>query len=135
LDSDDTPAKTLAYAHRALTANGQPAPAHGAFSLAANGVTVALFLIPSDVEAGDLEKLCLATLSGDRLLPIAREFLANVNRDFGPLPALHKSLAQIYLACRKEDTRGVGQAFRDGIFIQHHACLAPIKDFLRAFIR
>jgi len=74
LDSDQAPEQTLAEAHRALTANGQPTPAHGVFREDAKGVAVGVFLIPSDVEAGDLEKLCLATLGTDGLLTMAAIF-------------------------------------------------------------
>lgn len=134
VDSDDVPASTIQEVHRALTVNGQPTPGHAAFQAGAQGVVVGIFLVPSEREDGDLEKLCLASLGDEPLLRLARDFLAQVNRDFGPLPSLYKSLAQIYLACRPEDTRGVGRAFRQGIFNRDHACLEPVRNFLRAFI-
>jgi hypothetical protein len=134
VDSDNLPARTIHEVHQALTRNDQPTPGHAAFQASAQGVEVGIFLIPSETEDGDLEKLCLATLGDAPLLRLGRDFLEQVNRDFGPLPSLNKSLAAIYLACRREDTRGVGLAFSQGIFNRDHACLEPVRHFLRAFI-
>jgi hypothetical protein len=134
-DSDNDPRTRLDEIHFALRANGQPQPPHATFLPNTDGIRVGTFLIPSDVGPGDLEKLCLETLEDDGLLNDCRAFVTEIENKHGAFRAPYKSLAQIYFACRPEDTRGVGKAFRDDLFDANHSSLDPIKAFLADLIK
>jgi hypothetical protein len=133
-DTDADPQSRLNEIKTAFVANGQPEPASQDFVVNDDGTRVGLFLVPSSTEAGDLEKLCLDTLGGEPLVTDCREFSAGIQGKYGAFREPFKSLAQIYLACRPEDTRGVGRAFYENVFDANHACLDPIKGFLQTFL-
>ena len=129
-DADSDPATETARIHTILRELGQPEASHGSLSAGTPGV--GLFLLPSDHEAGCLERLLLGTMPDDKRFQYVRDFFRDVQVSFEALDEPDKRLSRIYLDCCPGHSRGAGRAFRDGKFDHAHSALAPFKRFIEA---
>lgn len=93
---------------------------------------IGLFVLPNCTSSGDLEKLCLDTVSGSELVVEAKAYIEKAIAQHGYLNgSMYKRIAQVYLAGMKNSLcRGAGFAFKDGHFDSNHAALYPLTNFL-----
>jgi hypothetical protein len=131
-DSDVDPSSALAALHEALAAVDFPTPNHAAFS--AGIPRVGVFLLPSAASTGDLERVCLETIPEDARKVAATAFFDMADAEFGPFNHKTKRAAAIFLTLVHEDTKGVGNAFSQGVFDAEHPSLADLKAFLSELI-
>lgn len=97
-----------------------------------DGISYGFFLLPGVNRSGDLEELCLDTVSGIALEAQSASFLAAA--DVSPYDQFYKRKAQVYLAgFAGELCRGAGLGFKKGKFDDQHDALQPIKNFISAF--
>jgi hypothetical protein len=135
-DSDQSPNNALNRVAAALVASNQPVPAHATFTPAPQGgAEVGVFLLPSNVVDGDLERVCLDTIPTDLKLIATQQFLTQVQQTFGPLDKRYKRLARIFLSICDTETFGVGRTFAlGGVFDRTHPSLDPLRTFLQMFV-
>jgi hypothetical protein len=129
-DGDLDPAVALTNVQDTLEKFGEPRTPHAQYVPNSVGIDVGTFIIPSATIAGDLERLCLDTIPGDPIVSEVKVFYDKITSIHGQLPNRFKRLAQIYLAFRQEDARGVGRAFHLGVFEKIHPSLDDVRAFL-----
>lgn len=97
-----------------------------------DGILYGFFLLPGTNRSGDLEELCLDTVTGKALEEQSAAFLSAT--EVTPQDQFYKRKAQVYLAGFTGDLcRGAGLGFKKGKFDDQHETLQPIKDFISAF--
>jgi hypothetical protein len=102
-----------------------------------NGKKLGFYILPVAGEKGDLEKLCLDTVSGFPIERFAEAYIRNVegHHSLENLKQRNKRKAHVYLAGIPGDLcRGVGLGFKHGHFEKKHELIDPLKLFLRTFL-
>lgn len=136
--TDNDKASSFLEVRDALTDNGYTAPATVADLGSVQGKPVAILMLPSHAENGDLEKLCLPEIH--RVWPKAHEcvtaFMTCTGADkWKKASSVNKARARAAAVGFNEDDpyRGLGHLFRNGTLSTTNACFQPIVDFLRGF--
>lgn len=131
-DSDENPQAQLQSINSVMRAIGWPNFESLGFKTQGN-TSYGVFLLP-ETEPGDLERVCLDTISGHKKLGLVREFYDNIIESFGALDRPYKRQASIFLACSSVETRGVGSAFALGLFDKNHESLGNLRNFLTELV-
>lgn len=98
-----------------------------------NGIAYGFFILPGLDQHGDLERLCMHTVSGTGLESKSEDFFSGLENP--PVDQVFKRKSQVYLAGYKGDLcRGAGRGFKYGHFNDSHESLDPLKEFLSLFI-
>lgn len=94
----------------------------------------AQLIVPSALENGELEKLCLDTVSTTDLYSIANKCVTDAY-GINAFTQIDKRKAQVFLATFPDVLcRGAGMGFRRGYFDKAHPSLDDIKDFIKKFL-
>jgi hypothetical protein len=93
---------------------------------------VGLFLLPQELEPGNLESVLLATMATDPPVVAARSFVEGHHHQ--KTPENDKRVSQAYLATRAKLSRGAGWGAKNGYFNLAHESLDALKDVLRKFL-
>lgn len=115
-----------------LVKNGFPKLQSGSieeFSFRSSKRKMGFFAIGSN-GAGALEDLILQSCSVDPRLHRAKFALDDQISATGALDHYSKRISQIYLSLYPTRWRGVGRAFKAGVFDKSHSSLAEIKEFI-----
>lgn len=136
LDADEDYQSTCNKVQTALAKHQLPATAPNAFFCCCdNTINVGYTLLPSPVENGDLELVCLRTVGNDFKLRWIKRLLSRIEKHTSKYDHINKRHAMMYLACiHRNDTRGVGKSFADGVFDKNHDSLASIINFINLFV-
>lgn len=117
----------------ALTAAGVrlPCPAgHGAFAVGPPRVGV--FIMPDGISDGMLETLCINSISGEAEFACLTEFFTCC-QGHGIVPNnMHKARAHVWLACRPEPDKRVGEAALAGYWPFSNSAFSSLWTFIRA---
>lgn len=131
-DADDNPQREVLSTQEIFNRIFKVSTSHNSLTLQ-NNVEFGFFMMPSATEKGDLEKLCLSTVTGSELDILADNFFKSLANP--PVDKEFKRKAQVYLAGHKgELARGAGQGFKNGYFDITSSNLDEIKSFLAKFI-
>jgi predicted ATP-dependent endonuclease of OLD family len=139
-DADSDPIKVETSISAVFTDAGYPALKLGTHILSAAGTKVGLFTMPNSTNTGDLEKLCIDTVTGHPLEKGAEDFIAQAEKialegEKKLKGSRHKRKAQVFLAGLPNDVvRGAGRGYAIGCFDVAHGALEPIRSFLLATI-
>jgi len=136
--TDHDKASSFSEVQEALTVNGHTPPGVPANLGSVHGKPVAVLLIPSETENGDLEKLCFPEIA--RVWPKAEEcvsaFLKCTGADkWEKKSSANKARARSATVAfnEAEPYMGIGNLFRKGVLSTDNSCFDPVADFLRAF--
>lgn len=133
-DSDSDPKKAIVSIHKALSAAQMATPMHGAVAQYNGSREVALYVVPDGSSAGNLETLLLDANKDDpKLLDVTANFKA-ICAKYGALDRSEKRIAQMYMAVRPEECRGLGRAYKLGVFAESPA-IKSIKGFLESVVQ
>jgi hypothetical protein len=136
--TDNDKATSFADVCAVLTHNGHQAPTTSTQVGAIHGKPVAVLMIPSANECGDLEKLCLPEILGrwPRAEQCVREFLACTGADqWRKNSSLNKARARSAVVGFNEDEpyMGIGNLFRNGTLSVRNPCFDEVALFLENF--
>lgn len=132
-DADNNLAGRVDEINLALSAKRQPKLEVGHI-IESEKIKLGLFVFPDGKNSGDLEKLCLDTVSEHEIHIEASRFIDHAEKYAGGAlsGSRFKRVAQVYLAGMKASlSRGAGHGFRDGYFNDSHEALQPLLKFLR----
>jgi hypothetical protein len=140
-DADENPETIRKSLNDVLALNGEPNLISGSHCTNAKGVKFGLFIMPDCTSPGDLESLCLGTVSGSSLEVHADTFINNAkeiaNEEGRSLKgSIYKRKAQVYLAGFSSSlVRGAGQGYMKDCFDSSHASLQMLRDFIDESIK
>ncbi|WP_152681997.1 DUF3226 domain-containing protein [Chromobacterium subtsugae] len=98
-------------------------------------ISYGCFILPDNENIGDLEVLCLNSVSNSQIYQAAQRFIGEAKNIHGGLEWEFKKLAQVYLAGQQRTiVRGVGMGYRIGYFNRTHQSIEKIKIFIREII-
>jgi len=132
-DADNNLTERVAEINLALSAKKQPKLEVG-HMIDSEKIKLGLFVFPDGESPGDLEKLCLDTVSDAKIQVEASRFIDYAEQCAGGAlsGSRFKRVAQVYLAGMKASlSRGAGHGFRDGYFNKDHEALQPLLKFLQ----
>lgn len=131
-DADNTPNSALSDINSLLKKQFGIEISHSTLSKK-DGIKFGAFILPSDSEEGDLEKVCLNTVMSSELNTKVDSYITSVKGE--KFPHFYKRKAQIYLAGTPgELSRGAGMGFKRGHFDANHESLNPLRDFIKEFL-
>jgi hypothetical protein len=138
LVSDNDTSKSFEEIQRAMKVNGHTAPSDPNQIGDAYGLPVAVLMVPSHTENGDLEKLCFPEIV--RKWPNAERcveaFLTCTGANaWGKMSSVNKARARSATVAfnEVEPYMGIGNLFRNGVLSVDNPCFDPIAEFFRTF--
>lgn len=138
LVTDNDTTTSFTDVQQALTVNGHIAPNAPNEVGSAHGKPVAVLMIPSHSEQGDLEKLCFPEIV--RVWPKAEEcvtaFLKCTGADtWNKASSINKARARSATVGFYEPTpyMGIGHLFRHGVLSVENPCFNPLVEFFQNF--
>jgi hypothetical protein len=132
-DSDLDGQKRTAELSKEVIKIGLPALKHGElvkFTHLDVERELGYFSIPDLEVLGAVEALLLSTVENEARYIRSKAVLEDDISESGDGSNFDKRLARIYLALNGTKWRGVGSAYKAGVFPSAHVALNPIRDFL-----
>jgi hypothetical protein len=133
-DAEQNAAAAFQSVCDALRDAGLPVPPEPG-ARAANGIEVAVFILPNNRDDGMLETLCVQSVVDDPAMDCVQKYFECVHSKRLPGPtSVPKAQAQAFLASRPVAGLAVGWAAAEEhrYWNWEHGAFAPLREFLRA---
>lgn len=130
-DADDNPATAAIESQQAFHSIHDSGLPPATLTETAYKTIIGYYIIPSHMERGELEDLCLSTVANPTLTLASLLYKTISDAQNVPLDNKSKRISRIYLACMPIRSCGVGHAFYDTNAFDHTAeRLNDFKNFI-----